>query len=359
MRLVRAALVVAATLAAIEVLLRGLVLIETSDPLRRMVMRIEGSAPVTSEGWAARYLREVDAGGVPFAKTPLFKPHETRGWTHAANVSVWIDGYRYTTNSFGHRALVEPETDHRKPRILVIGNSQTFGEEVDDAFPWPTVLAQRRTDLEIVNMAVGGYGLDQMLVTFEEEVERWRPDIAVIAAIPDDFYRTSLWFREAPKPYFVLSGGELRFNRPRLDTANFAEALRARPEVVWRKSLLFAAFAEAYDDALRYPQLREEASAISRAIMERAADRAGLLGLPLVLTYFAEFHLADLGERPFERDWRAVCASRDPAKVLCPDWRRYAPLAAGETKSGHYRRLGHQVIAQMIEDTLQGIPIGH
>ena len=358
MRSLLAVFWVGVTLIAAELFLRGLVFIETNDPLRRLAMRIDGNIPVTSEGWAALYFRQVRAGEVPFAKSALFAFHPRRGWTHAPNVSTWIDGYRYTTNGEGHRAQTEPNMTGKRARVLVLGDSQTFGEEVDDAFPWPTVLGKRRPDLDIVNLAVGGYGLDQMIIAYEEEVERWNPDVIVLVAIPDDFYRTVLWFREAPKPIFVEGERGLTLVPPVGGVEATLATLNGRWDVVLRGSVLFATLLEAYEEVVLYPRLVAQSKRLSVALLTRWLADAKRRGIPAVLAYVGELHSADKDPGPFEDEWRQVCRAEASAQLVCPDWRTLAPESAGETRAGHYRRLGHELIATLIAQALERLEFG-
>src|SRR5690606_19446817 len=109
----------------------------------------------------------------------------------------------------GHRSLVNPNPLIEKPRVLVVGDSQTAGEEVDDVFAWPTILQQLRQDEDIINLGVGGYGLTQMIITLDEEVKNWKPKNIVIAVITDDLYRSALTFRSAKMPSVVLDNNNL------------------------------------------------------------------------------------------------------------------------------------------------------
>jgi hypothetical protein len=99
--------------------------------------------------------------------------HETRGWTPKPNLSVVVDGNNYTTNELGQRSLNSYSYNSQQYQILVIGNSLTFGIDADDSFIWPNMLQASDTRFNIVDLSVGGYGIDQMSLTLEETIDSY------------------------------------------------------------------------------------------------------------------------------------------------------------------------------------------
>ena len=90
--------------------------------------------------------------------------------------------------------------------ILAVGDSFTFGDEVNDAETWPSQL-QRLTGRPVLNAGVSGYGFDQIVLRAEALVPLYRPEAVVVAFIADDIRRTEmrrLW--SADKPYFDIDG---------------------------------------------------------------------------------------------------------------------------------------------------------
>jgi hypothetical protein len=96
-----------------------------------------------------------------------------------------------------------------EPPLLVLGDSFAHGDEVDDAETWPTrlqPLIQRR----VINAAMSGYGIDQMVLRSEIEAAREKPAAIVLSFIADDIRRMEMkrvWGAE--KPYFSMVGGKL------------------------------------------------------------------------------------------------------------------------------------------------------
>ena len=69
-------------------------------------------------------------------------------------------------------------------RILVLGDSFTYGHGVSNDESYPARLAeffdQGGSDVEVVNAGVPGYGTDQQLVYFTQELHLLEPDVLVL-----------------------------------------------------------------------------------------------------------------------------------------------------------------------------------
>ncbi len=117
----------------------------------------------------------------------------------------------YRVNSHGFR---DEETTHEKPdgtfRILLLGDSRTFGFGVPIEKHFSTILEGYFQDVEVINMGIDGYGVDQELLSLRLNGFRYEPDLtmAYVAHYGDHRHmHTVRWGRE--KPRFVLQDGEL------------------------------------------------------------------------------------------------------------------------------------------------------
>ena len=118
----------------------------------------------------------------------------------------------YRINSKGLR---DQERTYQKPkgiyRIVLIGDSYTFGAGVPIETHFSTLLRGSFTALEVINLGVNGYGIDQAFLRLQKEGFKYAPDL-VIAFVP--FYYSSPRYMYARqfgmnKPRFVLVQGEL------------------------------------------------------------------------------------------------------------------------------------------------------
>ena len=139
--------------------------------------------------------------------------HPTRGWALCPGLRdvPAFGGKTLSSNSRGLRGTREyaREKTPGVARIVVLGDSFTFGEDVGDGEAWPRRLEEILPGTEVLNLGVHGYGHDQMLLYLKEEGLKYHPDVVVVGFLPDDMERNVLAFRDYAKPLFVLKGGQL------------------------------------------------------------------------------------------------------------------------------------------------------
>lgn len=139
--------------------------------------------------------------------------HPQRGWALEPGLrDVPLEwGETLNSNSRGIRGIRETSYD-RSPgikRMLVLGDSFTFGDEVGDDETIPACLESALPGWEVINMGVHGYGHDQMLLYFEEEGIKYRPDVVALVFLNMDILRNMLSFRDYAKPRFERRAGRL------------------------------------------------------------------------------------------------------------------------------------------------------
>jgi lysophospholipase L1-like esterase len=106
------------------------------------------------------------------------------------------------------------ETEVRKGSILAVGDSFTEGfDEVDDDGTWPAHL-EKIMGVPVVNAGVAGYAGDQILLRTEQLLPIIEPKTLIIGFTEADIYRAALSDSGAPKPYFMIENGELKYYPP-------------------------------------------------------------------------------------------------------------------------------------------------
>ena len=146
---------------------------------------------------------------------------EQLGWRPLPSVSkigtVWGVSRPATTNTHGWR---DRERSYRKPpgvsRIVAIGDSFTFGSDVDDGERFTDVLEGLLDGVEVINLGVPGYGTDQELRLLETQALRYEPDVVLLIACVfndlDDitYSRLYAW----PKPHYTAEDTQLVLHQP-------------------------------------------------------------------------------------------------------------------------------------------------
>jgi hypothetical protein len=138
----------------------------------------------------------------------------TKGWRPQSNLRNMqvFDNRVLNTNSRGLRGTSEfpYERTPGKQRILIFGDSFTYGDDVSDHETYSYYLQQLLPNAEIINMGVHGYGHDQMLVLLQEEGIKYKPDIVILGFVTADMNRNILHFRDYAKPRFIVERNTLR-----------------------------------------------------------------------------------------------------------------------------------------------------
>lgn len=117
----------------------------------------------------------------------------------------------YRINSKGLR---DDETPYEKPpgtfRIAVIGDSRTFGYGVMIEQHYSQLLEGYFDRVEVVNLGVSGFGIDQSFLILKEEGFRYAPDlvIAYVSHFGDHRHMHAVRWGK-PKPRFRLVDGRL------------------------------------------------------------------------------------------------------------------------------------------------------
>lgn len=135
-----------------------------------------------------------------------------RGWAMRPNLRdrTMSPGWITNTNARGIRGQ-EDYPYERTPnttRIVTLGDSYTFGFEVNDDESYSSHLAGL-VNAEVLNLGVPGYGHDQMLLYLQQEGVKYHPNVVILGYLRMDKMRNSLPFSFAAKPTFELAAGRL------------------------------------------------------------------------------------------------------------------------------------------------------
>ncbi|MFA5260922.1 MAG: hypothetical protein WC450_06815 [Candidatus Omnitrophota bacterium] len=131
------------------------------------------------------------------------------GWVPRSNVSIEKWDTTVSTLDDGIRSNGPQKTLNKNLRILVVGDSYAFGDEVADNETWPAQL-ELLTNYEVLNAGVSSFGFDQIILRAEELIPKYKPDIVILSLIYDDVERCAQYVRHGvPKPYFILKNGLL------------------------------------------------------------------------------------------------------------------------------------------------------
>ncbi len=134
----------------------------------------------------------------------------------------------YAINAKGFRG---PDIPYVKPagerRIVLLGDSHAFGFGIPEDLRFSTLLEGYLPRTKVVNLAVSGYGMDQMLLTLTRKAARFAPDL-IIAYVPHyadlRHLRDKVWGLGKPR-YALPPDGALRLTNSPVANNGFLHAL--------------------------------------------------------------------------------------------------------------------------------------
>ena len=158
------------------------------------------------------------------------------GWTLARNGRN--RSRHYATNGQAIRteptrifAAAPPEHVHR---IVAVGDSFTHCDDVSLEGSWPYLLESQRSDLEVLNLGVPGYGTDQAYLRWQRDGRAFRAHVVILGIWPEDICRNLNWLSYylmprsgfKSKPRFKWVEDELHLiNSPVADIEDHARCL--------------------------------------------------------------------------------------------------------------------------------------
>lgn len=263
---------------------------------------------------------------------------------------VPVGGYRVggvSTNSRGLRGQTEYEVPAPAltRRIVVLGDSFTWGLGVRDEETWPAVLQTLLGDVQVINLGVIGYGTDQQYLRLVEEGFRYEPDLVILGFFGPDAVRNIRRFRDSAKPCFELDGEALRLdNVPVPDPALAGTSVDPKP-CSYAGALLVTKLRTAMDRTVWTPKW-----AVTRAILD--AMRAGVRehGAELLVAHFPT-EPAAFRSRPEDSElllggW--ADSSREPIVRLREVFLGLPPAERSRVYEGHFSAFGNLVVARAI-----------
>ena len=112
------------------------------------------------------------------------------GWT--PRPGRFVRDRTSTVNPLGLRDSGRRLSTKTRP-VLAVGDSFTFGDEVEDDETWPAYL-EEVLNQRVLNAGVGAYGIDQAVLRAEALLDQHDPDVVILAFISDDINRTEFSF---------------------------------------------------------------------------------------------------------------------------------------------------------------------
>lgn len=290
----------------------------------------------------------------------IYRPDDQLGWTLLPGYEGVHVEYRYTarttTNALGFRTPAwDAARQAAKRRVLVLGDSCTFGRGVLDEETWPARLEARLRaageDVAVFCAGVPGYDTDQeekLLARLEGVV---RPTDVVVGWLPNDVTDR----REASGPVHIVDGQMVQ------DLDDYlAWRDRHLKSALWSYIRVRLKLLRRTANARHLTAIPDEGLALSQAPLRRILERARALGArPAVVLFPRQEEVEDPGLDPshyarmasFVRGLGAPCVDMFAVWRAAPASGRYL-----ERDPVHPTAKGYDEVAAEVAKALRPAP---
>lgn len=279
--------------------------------------------------------------------------HPTLGWTNRVGRSNAGGTFTANVTSQGLRGSKEIAA---RPiagitRVEVFGDSFVFGTDAADAETYAAQLESLVPGSEVLNFGVPGYGLDQCLLRFREEGRQYQPDVVVLGLMGLLFFRSHTGFEAWHKPYFELSGDELRLRGSPVPS----------PDEVYRRFLwsprtvdVFLLLREGLTRSAPSPVAHE--SAFDRRLLEQFVSEVRATGAQPVLVLHPALHGNEVAS---QRVFHETCTQPGVQCLdLIPTFERARASGQNLASGAHWNAAGHRLVAQALAELLRPRTLG-
>jgi hypothetical protein len=209
-----------------------------ASPAKRMAATL---ALIFAGVLAAFVITEAAVRLTGLAKTSFYVYDAERGWAPRPGAEGWQRDEGEAYLKFNREGFRGPEYPLQKPegtlRIAVVGDSYTEAQQVPfdrtfcsvaqrelaERLAGSTVMGMTVKRVEVLNFGVDGYGTAQELMTLDDHVWQYSPDIVVLAVMTGNDIRNNSVVLEGDKcrPFYVYRDNRLMLGGPFCDSRIF------------------------------------------------------------------------------------------------------------------------------------------
>ena len=264
--------------------------------------------------------------------------------------------------------LISKVPDKAILRILAVGDSFTFGNDVGEHENFSYLLSKQIPRVEVLNMGVPGYGIDQAYLKYRSFGRSYRPDVVLFGVYVSDYERSSVTFTSYAKPKFTVADGRLMLTNQPVPTAR--ESLKRIDASLAEKVYIFELLKNAvrkikYGSKAKQKFFAENSALITQIFSELKSSLSDRQTLLIVHIPKGESFIK---EEPFREEVsNSLIAIYEKLRIPYIDLRRafmtddIAPTSVVKTyyvedssgSVGHLSPRGHAKVAELIVEVLK------
>ena len=276
----------------------------------------------------------------PFAPDRI---HPTLGWSQT---------YVTETNPLGLEERTLRQLHSNNSKILFYGDSFIKGKS-DEEFQIPRFMTTKLPGTDVIDMGVGGYGTDQILLLFKETHRLVENPLILLGNLTFDMDRAALTIRGPLKPYFDVNDATMVPKGPPF-ARDQKPYLREHPPAI--KSYLLALLRRKFSDPDTKQNLIESVNAKIMAEVKSIVDREKLRLFYVIFYDEAELTTTRWREKFMRSQLERLQLPYISTKEILLKYAEThnVPLSAFYKQGdAHHNNLGNQVISEGIADYLK------
>jgi hypothetical protein len=241
--------------------------------------------------------------------------------------------------------------------VAAVGDSFTFGDQVDDDASWPAQLEQVLGQ-PVKNGGVFGYSLTQAVLRAEAMLERFPISALVVSFIADDLTRSEFQKRYTPVPWFELRADGLVLHAPPAPGEEAVDPAKRWKDLLGYSALLDAVLANtvsnwwfADEKQVFAPDLQGRGKELGMRLVERIDAACRARGVQLLLVVQGDAPVADASAVMAHAAQKGI-ATLDLIELYLAA-QAQDPGVHDRWFAGHMTRAGNRWVAEQIAAALR------
>lgn len=156
-------------------------------------MKLQKFPELATEGWQRRFIKDYER-----RNSKGFLGHDLNEYLHDPYLGWDTPGRIRGDKTY---SLQKPEGAYR---IITIGDSFTWGSEVNVDQTFSAYLEKLIENGEVINMGVRAYGIGQAALKFLQHGLQYKPDMLIFCIFAPDYERTAVPFFRFAKPLYKI-----------------------------------------------------------------------------------------------------------------------------------------------------------
>ncbi len=189
--------------------------------------------------------------------------------------------FNYTINEYQYRGKpILISNSYDKKNIIIIGDSNSFGIGVNDGEEYPAIMAEKlKSNYNIINLSVGGWGLTQQIRRYYEFGQLYFPEVVLLQFCsndPEDNFNNKVT---------IIKDGRFIFQNSN-NTINFVKKYLSKSFI--QKSQIYNLFRDAIYQYFRREVVKEAKSTLQKEYVYNKKIPVNQVFYNSLLEFFAE-----------------------------------------------------------------------